>query len=114
MIEVTIINYLSSVQGSAGIGVYAEMPTDTNPPFILVQKTGERVSDRVHSATIAVQSYATSMYNAAALNEQVKEWMDGLTALDGIGSVRLNSDYNYTDTQTKKYRYQAVFDIVYY
>ena len=26
----------------------------------------------------------------------------------------LNSDYNFTDTETKEYRYQAVFDINYY
>ena len=25
----------------------------------------------------------------------------------------LNSDYNFTDTSTKKYRYQAVYDIYY-
>lgn len=31
-----------------------------------------------------------------------------------IGSVRLNSDYNFTDIEMKRYRYQAVFDIYYY
>ena len=35
-------------------------------------------------------------------------------ALEQIVSVSLNSDYNYTDTTTKEYRYQAVFDIVHY
>ena len=31
-----------------------------------------------------------------------------------VASCRLNSDYNFTDTTKKQYRYQAVFDIVYY
>lgn len=31
-----------------------------------------------------------------------------------ISKCTLNSDYNYTDTARKKYRYQAVYDIVYF
>ena len=34
--------------------------------------------------------------------------------LDEIASVKLNSDYNFTDEETKQYRYQAVFDIKHY
>ena len=34
--------------------------------------------------------------------------------LDDVISCKLNSDYNYTDEETKRYRYQAVFDIRYY
>ena len=35
-------------------------------------------------------------------------------ALPEIGAVHLNSDYNFTDTAAKRYRYQAVFDVTYY
>jgi len=34
--------------------------------------------------------------------------------LNEIGKVKLNSDYNFTDTVTKQYRYQAVYDISHY
>ena len=54
------------------------------------------------------------MYNAASLNETVIAEMDGLPALPEVASCRLNSDYNFTDTTKKQYRYQAVFDVVYY
>ena len=40
--------------------------------------------------------------------------MDGITEKPEIAACRLNSDYNFTDTAKKKYRYQAVFDLVYY
>ena len=34
--------------------------------------------------------------------------------LDRVTKVSLNSDYNYTDTTTKHYRYQAVFNVTHY
>ena len=40
--------------------------------------------------------------------------MYDLIELDEITSLHLNSDYDYTDTTIKKYRYQAVFDIGYF
>ena len=66
------------------------------------------------SSTFAFQSYSNSMYGAAALNEVVKQAVDSLIEIDSIASVKLNSDYNFTDTTTKKYRYQAVYDIKHY
>ncbi|OOV85805.1 hypothetical protein BTA35_0216720, partial [Oceanospirillum linum] len=64
--------------------------------------------------TFAFQSYAPSMYEAAVLNEAVKETVEGMIELDEISKIKLNSDYNYTDTTTKEYRYQAVFDMNHY
>lgn len=54
------------------------------------------------------------MYKAAELNEEVKKVVAEMIELDSIARVQLNSDYNFTDTETKRYRYQAVFDINYY
>ena len=68
----------------------------------------------VKESTVAIQSYEESMFKAAELNELVKEAMFDMIELDYITKVTLNSNYNYTDTATKEYRYQAVFDIVHY
>jgi len=40
--------------------------------------------------------------------------MRDMVELDSISSCGLNSDYNYTDTATRRYRYQALFNIVYF
>ena len=64
--------------------------------------------------TLAIQSFSTSLFGAASLNEQVKETMEQIIELDDICKCELNSDYNYSDTNKKRYRYQAVFDIVHY
>ncbi len=82
--------------------------------YVLFEKLGSSKSNYLTSATFAFQSYAESMYEVAKLNEELKQAVESLISLDGIGGVSLNSDYNFTDSQTKKYRYQAVFDIKYY
>ena len=46
-------------------------------------------------------------------NEKVKNAMNNIVVLGAIGSSDLNSDYNFTDTTKKKYRYQAVYDLTY-
>lgn len=61
-----------------------------------------------------MQSYGGSLYEAARLNHTVKTAMRDAVTLDDVISCKLNSDYNYTDEETKRYRYQAVFDIRYY
>ena len=110
MIEVKIIRYLTD---ALRMPVYAERPENPEAEYLLVERTGGGYRNCVRSATIAVQSYADSMYRAAEINQNVERAMLDFDALWGIGSCRLNSSYNFTDTDSRKYRYQAVFDIVY-
>lgn len=117
MIEATIISYLiegTSGRTSAGKNVFAERPATPPEKFVIVEKTGSTTTDRITTATIVIQSYAKSMLDVISLNEEVKAAMYGLVTLDSIGACDLNSDYNYTDTSLKQYRYQAVFQIVHY
>jgi hypothetical protein len=111
MIETTILNYLTS---NLTVPAYMEEPEDPPETYVLVEKMGSSEDNHIESATFIVQSYADSLYNAAVLNEAVKAAMRSSVTLSSISRCKLNSDYNFTDTQTKRYRYQAVFDITYY
>lgn len=82
--------------------------------YILLEKTGGSEVDHIKHATLAVQSFSDTLYSTAKLNEEMKEAMKRITERDGVCRCELNSDYNYTDTKRKKYRYQAVFNIAYY
>lgn len=110
MIEKIVLDYLSN---KLDVSVYMEVPKDIDT-FLLVEKTGSGQRDRIYEATIAVQSYAKTMYEAACLNQMVKDAMNDIIELNEICRVRLNSDYNYTDIESKHYRYQAVFDLIHY
>ena len=110
MIELIVLNYLKNVLGTP---VYLEIPENAPEQFILLDKTGSSRSNRIEFATFAIQSYAESMYKAAQLNDRVKAAMDAMPYTEDVGRVQLNSDYNYTDTTSKRYRYQAVYDLTY-
>ena len=113
MIELTILNHLND-NLSGGVKAFMELPEGEDPiPCVVIEKTGSGITNKLLSATLTIQSYGTSLYNAASLNEEVKTIMEDALSLDGIGRVKLNSDYNYTDTSKKRYRYQAVYDIIY-
>lgn len=113
MIEKTIYNYLAAEMQPTK--VYMEIPSNPPKSFVLIERTGGRKTNHILNATFAVQSYADSLLNACSLNEDVKTAMEkAVDDLDDIVSITVNSDYNYTDTTTKKYRYQAIFDIVHY
>ena len=111
MIEVIVKDYLKS---KLEVPVLLEEPEETVEEFVLLEKTGSGEQDYINSATLAGQSYAGSLAGAAMLNEDVKAAMKGITVLDSISKSKLNSDYNWTDTQTKRYRYQAVYNFIYY
>jgi hypothetical protein len=112
MIEITVADYLSR---KIGIKAYMEEPDIRHTPsYIVVEKISGGADNHIQTATLAIQSYGITMYEAACTNEKVKNAMEEITELDEVSSAKLNSDYNYTDTQRKKYRYQAVYDFVYY
>lgn len=110
MIELYVYNYLKD----KNFAVYMEWELNMYGDIVIVEKTSGSQSNHLKSATFAFQSYGDSLYEAAKLNEKVKEAIFAMEELPLIAGVHLNSDYNYTDTQIKRYRYQAVFDINYY
>lgn len=111
MIEKIVLDYLN---GALDVPVFMEVPAAPPLRFVVLEKTGSSSENHIHRATIAVQSYGESLYEAARLNASVKAAMADLVVHDSICRAALNSDYNFTDTAQKRYRYQAVFDITHY
>ena len=111
MIEKIMRDYLLE---QLPVGVYMERPEDLPESYVLIEKTGASEDDQLTTATIAFQSYAKTLVGAALLNEQVKAAVKASVELADISGVHLNTDYNFTNTATKQYRYQAVFLITHY
>ena len=111
MIEKILIQYLGAAL--PGVPVYMTLPP--NPPrrCVIIEKTGGSAKNHIFHATVAVQSYGETLLAAAELNEQIKIFMENLITEESVSACRLNADYNFTDPQSKKYRYQAVFNITY-
>lgn len=111
MIEKIVLDYLSD---ALKVPTHMQQPEQTPEQYVLLQKVGSGRRNHISDATFAIQSYGDSLFQAAELNEEVKAAMDDIILLDSVSSSKLNSDYNYTDTKRKKYRYQAVYDLTYF
>lgn len=116
MIEKTVLEYLTDKLNIPVLMELPEVPSEDFPvmpdQFVVLEKIASSKTNHVKNDSIAIQSYSlTRLYDAAALDETVRDAMDDIIALDEIGGVRLASNYNFTDTDTKRYRYQCVYDI---
>jgi len=110
MIETLIIDYLSE---HLEVFVGMEAPEET-ADYVLIDKTGSSRTNHIITSSFAIQSYGATLYDAMLLNAEVTEAMDGLIELDQITKVELETDYNFTNTETKQYRWQSVYNITHY
>lgn len=111
MIEKILLDYLSENMTEP---VYMEKPKPAPDKYILLDRTGGSESDKIPTATFAIQSFAQTLCEAAELNERVKAAMSAMPdSVAEVFRVFLNSDGNFSDTRTKERRYQAVYHITY-
>ena len=110
MIETLLIDYLSE---NLEVFVGMEAPEQTTS-YVLVDKTGSSRNNHIITSSFAIQSYGASLYEAMLLNDEVRQVMDGFLELNQITRVELETDYNFTNTATKQYRWQAVYNITHY
>ncbi len=120
MIEAALCNYL---QNNLELPVYAERPENPPGAYYLIDKIGGGGSRFVHKSTFAIQSIvkaepSNSKESAMILNEDLKGAMisdnGGALNISEVTKVELNGDYDFTDPESKEYRYQAVYEICHY
>ena len=113
MIEKTVIAYLKKCFPQES--VTAEVPSGMPDRFITVEKTGsQQLGVGLFQSTIAVQSWEKDKLSAAGLSERICEALRCMPdTVDEVTRAR-GSDYDFTDTTTKRYRYQAVFTLTHY
>ena len=111
MIEARVRDYLTAALTEP---VFIDVPAEPPSSYVTVERTGGGEEEHIRSAMIALQSYGSSKFEAATLHENVMSLMKAFADRDDISASDLNSEYDYTDTVTHRYRYQAVFDIIYY
>ena len=107
IIEQRVRDYLAANTGKTVVLEYPERPEAS---FILAARTG---GIALYGEGCPPYKFAAALADAAELNETVKKVMSRFAAETNISACRLNSDYEFTDTSKKRYRYQAVYEIYY-
>lgn len=110
MIAKILLDYLDH---NLSVPVVMEAP-DQQTDYVLIDQTGSSRTNHITTTTLALQSYGATLYEAMLLNKEVEEAMDGFAELGEVTRVELNTDYNFTNTATKQYRWQAVYQITHY
>lgn len=111
MVEKVVLDWL---RAQLSVPVYMETPQTPPGEYVLLEKTGSGITNYIDRATLAIQSISSaSLYRAGQINEMVKAAMDGIPARPEVFRAKRNTDYNFTDTRTKQYRYQAIYDMTY-
>lgn len=111
MIEQIVRDYLKNV---LSVPVYVDVPANPPDSYVVIARTGGGVDEHIRSAMMTVQCYGGTRVAAATLHEQILSVLPDIATGDVVSACDLNAEYDYTDTTTKRYRYQAVYDIVYY
>lgn len=95
--------------------VYNEDPDGEKPPYVVIEKTGSGRENLINRSTLAIKSYGSSLLEAITLNDMVKAAMDDIDSeILQISDSSLDSDYDFSDTAKKRYRYQAVYNLIHY
>lgn len=117
MIEETIYAYLDD---NATVPWYAmKSPTfddhSTETKYGLFEKTNSTKTNHISRSTFAFQSYAPTLLEAAQISAELRQLMEDLPNISAeVSKAQLQGEYNFTNTQDKQPRYQAVFNITHF
>ena len=110
MIEERIKTYLdTALQGTP---IYLEVPKTMPGKFIVFQIADGGRTNRIDAVTLEFNSYADSKYDAAVLDESLREAMDSIN--DGTDiTCKINTRSDSQDSTLKKYRYRCYYNLYY-
>ena len=109
MIEKTIIDYLISKKWN----VYAEKPDAPPKEYALIAKVGGSENDHLRRATVDIQVYSDSTYNASLLNEAMITDMHDFDDAS-VSECNLIAEMIFNDLDNGIYSYQTTWELYYY
>lgn len=110
LIEQRVKEFLDVEFAEEQIGVYLEVPENTPSTFIVLQLIERGKENYINAATLEFRSYAPSKFEAATLDEKVREAMEKLNETTDI-SARLGGGNDNPDTVLKRYRYRCYYNL---
>ncbi|HIW77049.1 MULTISPECIES: hypothetical protein [Gordonibacter] len=108
-IEKRLADYLTT---SVGVLAQPDVPRKRPDRFITVERTGGPLENVViDRATVAVQCWAASRYEASALAARADAALASFSQEPGVTAVKRQSLYNFPDPTSGLARYQLVVEI---
>ena len=120
VIEKDVIDYLSVMLNVPVFAEVPETPSEDYPvlptEFVVIDRFSGGDTNKLQSASIAIQSYSlNSLYDAILLDRKVRTAMGEMADhVERVSGTQLTGDTNFTDTRSKRYRYQCTYFISHY
>ena len=109
-LEAQIIKWLNE---EIDVKVCHTVPKNTPSEFVTVERTGGKVDSRsIDRATLAVQAWAKTPSQAAALAYKLRDIFAKQNTPNGIYSVKVQELYEFVDMKTNRPRYQIILSVV--
>ena len=110
LIEEVVINHLKN---ELNIPVLTEIPPNPPEKYVTIQRIESGKRNKIKAVTILIQAYEESKYKAALLSAEVEEAMEDIVENDLVFSCELGGGSDNTDTVSKRYRYETIWNIYY-
>ena len=112
LIEERVKGFLDAEFADDEIKVCLEIPKDIPSSFVVFQLIGGGRENLIDACTLEFRSYAPSKYEAALLDEKVRDAMDKLNETTDI-TTQLGGRNDNPDTTLKRYRYRCYYNLFY-
>lgn len=109
IIEPIILDYLKNELDIDA--VFFEIPSPIPETFVTIELINRSKTDHIESVTLEFMSYAPTMFEAATLDEKVRDAMDCAVILDEVMSSKCGGGNNSTNTAIKKYCYRSYYNL---
>lgn len=110
MIEKIVLDYLKEALEMDDI--YLELPNELPDSFVVFHIIGRGKEDQINAVTIEFYSYGRTKFEAATLDERLREAMEDIATLPDI-SCRFGGGNDSPDETIKRPRYRAYFNLFY-
>lgn len=112
LIEERVKGFLDAEFADDEIQVYLEIPKTIPSSFVVFQLIERGRENLINACTLEFRSYAPSKYEAALLDEKVRDAMDKLHETTDI-TTQLGGGNDNPDTSLKRYRYRCYYNLFY-
>lgn len=109
MIEAEVKDFLNTYF-AGNVSVCLEIPKNMPEKFIVFQRVDMGREDYIEAVTLEFCSYADSKYEAALLDESLRDAMDSMHSTTDI-SCKISGGDDDMDTSLKKYRYRCYYNL---
>lgn len=110
IIEKIVLDYLTETLSAP---VVIETPTADLTEYVIFRLYDSGKENHINSATIEFECYSDSKYNAATLDEKLREAMENIVVLNEISASKFGGGSDENDSELNRYRYRSFFNLFY-